>query len=160
MTVVMSIASMSWRALGRIEHRRLAAPHDMTRPAHGGRRIDQHDLADHHPVEQMAQGGEAQFRGRSGTRLLQLLDIGGDMHALDCRDLRHAASREPVEEFQSRARIGAARVRVANVGGEEFKEAIGGARAGGADKGGSAVGDKDELVHTVTMPASLASVTN
>jgi hypothetical protein len=51
MTVVMSIASMSWRALGRIEHRRLAAPHDMTRPAHGGRRIDQHDLADHHPVE-------------------------------------------------------------------------------------------------------------
>jgi hypothetical protein len=56
--------------LGRIEHGRLAAPHDMARPADGGRRIDRHDLAYHHAVEQMAQGGEAQFRGRRGSRFL------------------------------------------------------------------------------------------
>jgi len=58
---------------------------------------------------------------------LQLLDIGGDMHAFDGRKLRHAARVKPVEEFDRRARIGAARVRVANVGSEEFEEAIGGA---------------------------------
>ena len=76
----------------------------------------------------MAQGGEAQLRGWCGSRLLQLLDIGGDVDALDRREPRHAARRKPVEEFHGRARIGAARVRVANVGGEEFKKAVGGAR--------------------------------
>ena len=133
--------------LGRIEHRRLAAPHDMARPAHGGGRIGRHDLADHHPVEQMPQGGEAQFRGRRGARLLQLLDIGGDMHALDRRELRDAMRRKPVEEFHRRARIGAARVRVADLRGEEFKEAIGRALAAGGDESGGAIGeDGNELV--------------
>ncbi len=78
--------------LGRIEHRRLASPHDMARAAHGAGGIDRHDLADHHPVEQMPQGGEAQLRGRRGSRLLRLLDIGGDVDALDGREPRHAAS--------------------------------------------------------------------
>jgi hypothetical protein len=65
--------------LSRIEHRRLVAPHDMARAAHGAGGIDRHDLADHHPVEQMTQNGEAQLRGWRGSRLLQLLDIGGNM---------------------------------------------------------------------------------
>ena len=69
--------------LRRIKHRRLAAPHDMARPAHGGGGINRHDLADDKPVEQMPQRRQAQLRGRRGARLLQLLDIGGDMHALD-----------------------------------------------------------------------------
>ena len=68
----------------------------------------------------LPQGGEAQFRGRRGARLLKLLDIGGDVHALDGGEMRDAARMKPVEEFDRRARIGAARVRVANVGGEEF----------------------------------------
>jgi hypothetical protein len=40
-------------------------------------------------------------------------------------------------------------VRIANVGGEEFEEAVGRARAGGGDKGGGGVGrtEGDELVH-------------
>ena len=88
----------------------------------------------------MAQGGEAQFGGRRGARLLKLLDIGGDVNALDRRKLPHAARREPVEEFDGRARIGAARVRIPDLRLEEFKEAIGGARAVGGDKGGGAVG--------------------
>jgi len=71
----------------------------------------------------MAQGGEAQFRGRRGARLLQLLDIGGHVPALDGRKLPHAARLRPVEEFDSRARIGAARVRVADVGDDEFPKA-------------------------------------
>jgi hypothetical protein len=52
-----------------------------------------------------------------------------------------------VDEFDGRAPIGAARVRVANVGGEEFKEAVGGALAAGSDKGVGAVGKDDEVAH-------------
>jgi hypothetical protein len=59
------------------------------------------------------------------------------MHALDRGDLRHAARRKPVEKFDGGARIGAARVRIPDLRREEFKEAIGGARAGG-DEGGEA----------------------
>jgi hypothetical protein len=54
---------------------------------------------------------------------------------------------KPVEEFDRRTRIGAARVRVANVRREEFEEAIGGVCADGGDEGGGTVGEGDELVH-------------
>ena len=124
--------------LGGIKHRRLAAPHDMARPAHGGGRIGRHDLADHHPVEQVAQCGQAELGGRRGSRLAQLLDVGGNMLALDRRELRDAFRLKPVEEFRRGARIGAAGVRVADVGGEEFEEAIRRARTGGGDQGRSA----------------------
>ena len=60
------------------------------------------------------------------------------MHALDRRELRDALRLKPIEEFRRGARIGAARVRVPDLRGEEFEEAIGGARAGGGDKGGGA----------------------
>jgi hypothetical protein len=96
----------------------------------------------------MTQGSEAQFRGRRGPRLLQLLDIGRDIHALDRRDLRDAVRRKPVEEFFRRARIGAARVGIPDLRGEEFKEAVGGTLAGGGGEGRGAVADDgDELVH-------------
>ena len=66
--------------------------------------------------------------------------------------LRDAARLQPIEEFHGGARIGAARVRIADIGGEEFKEAIGGALADGGDEGGGAVGDGDnELVHGLAL---------
>jgi hypothetical protein len=37
----------------------------------------------------MAQRRQAQLRGRRGARLGKLLDIGGDMHALDRRKLSY-----------------------------------------------------------------------
>ncbi len=43
--------------------------------------------------------------------------------------------RKPVEEFDGCERIGAPRVRVPDLRREEFKKAIGGALAGGCDKG-------------------------
>ena len=46
------------------------------------------------------------------------------MHALDRRKLPYPSRGKPVEKFGGGARIGAARVRIADVGGEEFKEAI------------------------------------
>ena len=56
------------------------------------------------------------------------LDVGRDVNALDFAELRDALRRQPIEKLDSRARIGAACVRVAGIGGEEFKEAIRGAR--------------------------------
>ena len=71
------------------------------------------------------------------------------MHALDGGDARDAARLHPIEEFDGGARIGAARVRVADIGGEEFKEAIGGALADGGDEGRGARNDGNELVHVI-----------
>jgi hypothetical protein len=94
----------------------------------------------------MPQRRQAQFRGRRGARLLQLLDIGGDMHALDGGDVRNAARLQPIEEFHSGAGIGAPRVRIADIGGEEFKKAIGRALADGGDEGGGAINDHQEEI--------------
>ena len=78
---------------------------------------------------------------------MQLLDIGGDMHALDRRELSYPSRGKPIEEFDGGARIGAARVRIADIGGEEFKEAIRRALADGGDEGRGAVGEDDKLGH-------------
>jgi hypothetical protein len=106
----------------------------------------------------MLLGGKAEFRRRRRSRVLQLLDIGGDMHALDGRELRHVMRRQPVEEFMRSASIGAARVRVADVGGEEIKEAVGGVFAKGGGKGRSEVGDDgDELIYGSDLVSSAFS---
>ena len=52
--------------LGRIEHWRLPARHDVPGPAHRAGRVDRHDLADHEPIEQMAQRREPLLDGRRG----------------------------------------------------------------------------------------------
>jgi len=96
----------------------------------------------------MTQRGQAQLCGRRGSSAVQLLDVGRDVNALDVGELRHALRREPVEKLRRRARVGAARVRVANLGGEEFEEAIGSTGASRSDKGRSTRGsDGRELVH-------------
>ena len=56
------------------------------------------------------------------------------MQALDRRDLRDALRLKPVEEVRCGAHIGAARVPVSDLRGEEFEKAIAGARAGGGDQ--------------------------
>jgi hypothetical protein len=53
----------------------------------------------------------------------------------------------PGEEFRNRAAIGSSRVRVANVGDEEFPKARLRALAGGADNGGHTASDGNDLVH-------------
>ncbi len=116
------------------------------------------DLPDDHPIEQVSQRGQAQLRRRRGSRALQLLDVGRDMHALDRRELRDALRRKPIEEFRRRARVGAARVRVPDLRGEEFEEAIGGARAvGGDERRGARGNDGDEMVHVSSLSARTAS---
>ena len=65
--------------------------------------------------------------------LLQRLDIGRHIERPDRRQ-RQAAILAPGEESRARARIGPARVRVADVGGEEFDVAPGGRLAGVGDQ--------------------------
>jgi hypothetical protein len=77
-------------------------------------------------------GGRRRAVGRRGARLLQLLDIGSDMH------VSRRVPPQPVEEFDGGTRIGAPRVRIPDLRGEEFKETIGRTRAGGGDE---SVGD-------------------
>jgi hypothetical protein len=85
----------------------------------------------------MTQRGQAQLSGRRGSRALQLLDVGGDVHAVDRRDLRDALRLKPIEEFRRGTRMSAACVRVSYLRGEEFEEAIRRARPGGGDKAGA-----------------------
>ena len=135
--------------LGRIEYRRLPAGDDVPGPAHRMRRIDRHDLAVDQPVEQVTQRGKPLFDARRRKLARRRLDPGGDMDRLDGRDRRHPGARAPGQKLLRSAGIGPARVRVADVGREEFKEAHRGARAGGGDerrdRGRS---ERDELVHS------------
>ena len=75
------------------------------------------------------------------------------MHALDRRELPYPSRGKPIEELDGGARIGSARVRIADIGGEEFKEAIGGALADGGDKGGGSVGEEDKLIQRPIIPS-------
>jgi len=51
------------------------------------------------------------------------LDPSRDMHRLDGGDRRQADARAPRQEFLRGAVVGPARVRVADIGGEEFEKA-------------------------------------
>ena len=78
----------------------------------------------------MPQRRKRSFAVGAERALGELLDIGGDMRTFDGGDARPPGTSQQIEEFDGGARIGAARLRIANVGGEEFKEAIGRALAG------------------------------
>ena len=78
-----------------------------------------HDLAGDQPVEHHPDRGELLLDRRRRDLGLQLLDIGADVMRPD-RRRRQAAVLAPGEEPAARPRIGPARVRVADVGGEEF----------------------------------------
>ena len=76
----------------------------------------------------------------------QLLDIGRDVQRLSSATARRLRSRTN-RRIPRGARIGAARVRVADLGGEEFEETKGGSRAGGGDyRQGREKSDGRELI--------------
>jgi ribosomal protein S18 acetylase RimI-like enzyme len=79
-------------------------------------------VAGDQPIEQMADRGEPLLDARRGELTRAGLDPGRDMHRLHGRNRRHARIRAPAEKFLRGAGIGPARVRVADVCGEEFEE--------------------------------------
>jgi hypothetical protein len=81
-----------------------------------------HDLARHKPIEQMLDRGKALLDGRRGSLAAQLLDIRCDVQRLHVGDRRDTGTRAPIQKFPHSQRVGAARVPVPDVGGEEFPE--------------------------------------
>jgi hypothetical protein len=118
-------------------------------PAHRCGGVDRYDLAGHQPIEQVADRGEPLLDTRRGKLACAGLDPGGDMHRLDGADRRDAGGRAPGKEVIGGARIGPARVRVADVRREEFEEAHARTLAGSGyeDRNGGRRGMDDELVH-------------
>ena len=117
-TVSVGIASSSAPFLA-FEHRRLAGLHHMLRAAHGRRRVSRHRLAGDEPVEQHAHGGELLLDARRRMGLLERLYISGDIERPD-RGQRQPLMLAPGEELATGPRVSTARVRVADIGGEEF----------------------------------------
>jgi hypothetical protein len=82
---------------------------------------------------------------RSGKLARPGLDPGGDTHRLDGGDRRHTGIGAPGQKLTGGAGIGAARVRVADVGHEEFEEA----HAGAIDRAAAtSTGSLGELIGT------------
>jgi hypothetical protein len=100
------------------------------------RRIDLERMANHQPVKDHAQRGQVLFDRRLGQLALQFLDIGGDVQRLHIAQARQspalaeAAPLAPVGKAARGLVIGAARILVADIGGEEAEEALGGFRIG------------------------------
>ena len=96
----------------------------------------------------MADRGEPLLDTRRRQLMRRGLDPGGDVHRLDGGDRRHAGIGAPGQKFLCRPGIGAARVRAADVGGEEFEKAHRRAFAGGGDERRERRrADRDQLVH-------------
>jgi len=116
------------------EHRSLAPAHDVLGSAHRVGRVHGQHLADDQPIEQHADGGEVLLDRRLGRRLLQHLDIGGDVHGLDIGQLTDAVLLDPAEEVAHGPVISDAGVLVADLGCKEFEEAPGCMVAGPSDQ--------------------------
>jgi hypothetical protein len=106
------------------------------RPAHGRGRIGRHDLPGDEPVKQHADRRKLLLHIRCGMGLLPGLYIGRYVERPDCHQ-RQAAVLAPGEELAARPSIGAARVGVADMGGEEVDIAPRRLVAGRSDKGGN-----------------------
>ena len=117
--------SLGWDAVDQpppfvaLQHRRLARLDDVLGAADRGGRVVRHHLADHQPVEQHADGSELLLHTRGRRAGLQCLDVGAHVVRPYLRQ-RQAALLAPRQKTSARACIGAARVRIADIGGEEF----------------------------------------
>jgi hypothetical protein len=108
--------------LGRLEHRRLAAAHHMTRPTHRGRRIEGHDLAGDQPVEQMADRGQVLLHARRRHLAHPQLDPRRHMQRLNFREGIDARFLAPRQKICRGSRVRAPRVRIADLGCEELEK--------------------------------------
>ena len=123
---------------GGLQHRRLARPDDVGRPAHRGGRVGGQHLPGHQPIEQAADGGQMLLDRGGAIPAVHLFDVGG--HG----DRRQLGEREPVrvapgEEPRHGRGVCRACVRVADLGGEKLHRPLGGLRPGAPDRGREAL---------------------
>src|SRR5712692_11717057 len=98
------------------------------------RRVNRNDLAGDQPVEQHADTGEMLLdRGRFHP-LAQALDVLSDVDRLDLIERADPAHVAPAQKRGGRAPVRGARVRVADIDGEEFEEAGASPLPGPGDK--------------------------
>jgi hypothetical protein len=90
--------------------------------------------------------------GRGGMPVAEVLDVSRDVDRAHTRNRGDAVVLQPSAERADRPHVGQAGVRVADLSGEEFEEAIGGAFPSGIDEGGGFRGRKgDELGHGIAV---------
>src|SRR5438552_6505734 len=118
----------------RLERRRFPGSHNMSWPTHRMRGVDRYHLAVDKPIEQVAQRGQPLLDGRRGQFARSRLNPSCNMDRLDAGDRRDASVAAPGQEFRRGAVVGSPRVRVADVGREEFEEAHRGTLASPGDK--------------------------
>src|ERR1019366_1614091 len=73
--------------------------------AHRRGRIRRYDLADHKPVEQMADRSKPLLGGRRRSLAGELLDVAGDVHGLYGRDRGHAGALAPRQKLAHCLRV-------------------------------------------------------
>src|ERR1700747_166691 len=106
----------------------------------------------------MANRGEPLLHARRRELARAGLDPRGDVHRLHGGDRRHAGAYAPSKEFFRSSSIRSARVRVADIAGEEFEVAHAGVLPGGDDeRRGWARGDRDERVHVLPQVSKRVS---
>lgn len=98
-------------------------------------RVGRHDPTDYQPIEKHFQRGEVLLDGGAGEGLLQLLDIGGNVHRLHAGQVAEIVLVAPVRESADGSVVGAAGVGVPNVGGEKFRESGYGLRSDRKSRG-------------------------
>jgi hypothetical protein len=131
--------------------------------AHRRRRIHRHHLADHQPVEQVAQRRQVALGGGRAAGRRQLLNVAGDVEAGDLAELADTALLAPGEEGRHVLQVGAPGVRIPDVGGEELQEAPAGAIAHRLDEGRRLEGggtDDEAGGHGRAVPARYCPDTN
>ena len=96
-------------------------------------RVNGNYLAGDQPVEQHADAGEMLLDGGCRHTPAELLYIGGDMHRLDFIEPANSLLLAPMEKLDSGTAVRRARVRIADVDSEEFKEAGPGTLLGSGD---------------------------
>ena len=87
------------------------------------RRVRRNDLADHHPIKQHTQGGQALLYGRLGVKPELGLNKRRHMHRLDLGEIRYADLDTEAGELTYGFHVGATGIWVADVRGEEIPHA-------------------------------------
>lgn len=101
----------------------LAGLDDMLGATDSRCRVEGDDLANDHPVEEHADGGQMLFHG--GRRGFEHFDVGSHVDRPDLLEVRKLDGLAPVKEAVAGSEVGRTGVLVADVRGEELQIAIG-----------------------------------
>jgi hypothetical protein len=91
-------------------------------------RIRGHDLADHQPIEQHADGGEMLLDRGLGESSTEQFDVRRDVDRFNVDKVFQIISPAPAGELPNTAKVCPSGIRIADIGGKELEESPGGRR--------------------------------